>query len=155
MGVSLYGSTLIDTSKFMKCEIVTSRERCDQLKNSNKIRGIGNITNNMLCVLLDNNKTVVTRPIAKGACILEMSKWAFGDWWYMMIDRYKENIRLAQVDTDAGTYVTYNDVRVLKDIHYSFLEFKETFPEAFALTMKQSSMEPMEYNFAKEKLIQH
>jgi hypothetical protein len=154
MGVSLYGSTLMDTSKFMNCEIVTSRDRYDQLKKSNKIRGVGKITNNMLCVLLDKNKTVVTRPIAIGASILGMSKWAFYDFCYMMKDRYGKDFSIAQVDTDAVTYITYNKVRVLEDIHNSFLEFKETFPDAFALTMKREYMKPIEYNIAKEKLIQ-
>ena len=155
MGVSLYGSTLMDTSKFMNCEIVTCRDRYDQLKNSNKIRGVGKITNNMLCVLLDKNKTVVTRPIANGASILGMSKLAFYDFCYMMKDRYGKDFSIAQVDTDAVTYLTYNKVRVLEDIHNSFLEFKETFPDAFALTLKHESMKPIEYNIAKEKLIQH
>ena len=155
MGVSLYGSTLMDTSKFMNCEIVTSRDRYDQLKKSNKIRGVGKITNNMLCVLLDKNKTVVSRPIAIGASILGMSKWAFYGFCYMMKDRYRKDISIAQLDTDAVTYITYNNVRVLEDIHNSFLEFKETFPDAFALTTKRESMDRKEYNLAKEKLIQH
>ena len=155
MGVNLYGSTLMDTSKFMNCEIVTSRDRYDQLIKSNKIRGAGKITNSMLCVLLDKNKTVVTRPIAIGASILGMSKWALYGFCYMMKDRYKKYISIAQVDTDAVTYITYNKVRVLEDIHNSFLEFKETFPEAFALTMKRESMDIREYNIVKEKLIQH
>ena len=63
----------------------------------------------MLCVLLDKNKTVVTRPIAIGASILGMSKWAFYDFNYMMKDKYGKNLSIDQVDTDAVPYITYNE----------------------------------------------
>jgi hypothetical protein len=53
-----------------------------------------------------------------------MSKWAFYGFCYMMKDRYIKYISIAQLDTDAVTYITYNNVRVLEDIHNSFLEFK-------------------------------
>ena len=76
-----------------------------------------------------------------------MSKWAFYDYNYMMKDKYGKYFSIAQVDTDSVTYLTYNNVRVLEDIHKSFLEFKETFPDAFALTIKRSEMEAKgEYN---------
>ena len=83
---SLYGRMLMNMRKFSDSELITDPLRFEKVKESNIIRYIGKVSDNMMFASLEKKEHKLNNPIAIGSAILGISKWAVWSFWYRMKD---------------------------------------------------------------------
>ena len=105
---SLYGRMLMNTRKFCDSYIVSEKYQYQKRKESNRIKFVGKIYDDLLFVSMEKKKHTLSNPIAIGVSILGISKWILLSHWYRMKDLLGDNIRNYGVDTDSFHNVVYN-----------------------------------------------
>ena len=78
------------------------------MKESNRIRFVGKIYDDLLFVSMEKKNHTLSNPIPIGVSILGISKWILLYNWYRMKDLLGDNIRNYAVDTDSFHNVVYN-----------------------------------------------
>ena len=105
---SLYGRMLMNTRKFCDIYIVSEKYQYQKMKESNRIKFVGKIYDDLLFVSMEKKNHTLSNPIAIGVSILGISKWILLSHWYRMKDLLGDNIRNYAVDTDSFHNVVYN-----------------------------------------------
>ena len=105
---SLYGRMLMNTMKFSDSFIVTDKYSYQKLKNSNRVKFVGKISDSMLFVGMEKKNHTLSNPIAIGVAILGISKWIMLSHWFRMKDLIRDNLSNGSVDTDSFHNLIYN-----------------------------------------------
>ena len=100
---------LMNTRKFCDSYIVSDKYEYQKMKESNRIKFVGKIYDDLLFVSMEKKKHTLSNPIAIGVSILGISKWILLSHWYRMKDLLGDDIRNASVDTDSFHNVVYNE----------------------------------------------
>ena len=105
---SLYGRMLMNTRKFCDSYLVSDTNEYLRMKESNRIKFRGKLSDNLLFVAMEKSVQTLSNPIAIGVAILGISKWILLSYWYRMKDLLGDNLRNGGVDTDSTHDVIYN-----------------------------------------------
>ena len=120
MNNSVYGKTMEDKRNHMDFELVDNEVRYEKCVNNPTFKNRFVINENLVGVEKTKAKLKLDKPIFLGMTILDLSKLHMYQFYYDVLKKYNENIKLIYTDTDSYVIQTMTG-----DVYKDFNEIKQ------------------------------
>ena len=82
-------------------ELITSEERFIKVLKKPTVKSFQKFSDDLAAVSMIHTKLLLNRPIYAGMVILNLAKWLMYDFYYNVLKKYNDKLKLLFTDTDS------------------------------------------------------
>ena len=105
---ALYGKTIMDESRFCNSQFIDNPDKLrKEMRDVSNLDTLSVISPNMVFMMKKRTEFEYTSPVGVGFAVLGLSKWMVARHWIMLKEKYGDDIRAIQTDTDSIHFKLY------------------------------------------------